>query len=127
MGHGCFNSWDRKPFVWLSDDGDTRMIPDMMRIRNNFIIRTSFEGSSKNLYCVDHDDGSSMYNDTDNFFVYGGIKFREGISKHASGNFMAYANGPDGREVPFADQVKGTGNTYDNNTVSACSPPGAKK
>jgi hypothetical protein len=25
-----------------------------------------------------------MYNDTDNFLVYGGIKFREGLSNHAS-------------------------------------------
>eukprot|EP01046_Picozoa_sp_COSAG06_P029568 COSAG06_NODE_2749_length_6349_cov_6.086400_2_plen_217_part_00 len=115
-----FNSWDRKPWVWLQDSADPnslRMVPQQSTIHNNFIVRTSFLGPSKNLYCIDHDDGSSMYNDTDNFLVYGGIKFREGLSKHASGNFMCYPNGPDGREVPFADQCKGTNNSYTNNTV----------
>lgn len=58
-----------------------------------------------------------MYNDTDNFLVYGGIKFREGLSKHASNNLIAYGNGPDSRQVPFADQVKGTNNTFLRNTV----------
>ena len=94
-------SWDRKPLLWLdSDDGRTlRMIPEQMKIHNNFAFRASFLGDSKNLYCVDHDDGSSMYNgimypngcldlpvtasdihacsDTSNFLIYGGIKFRE--------------------------------------------------
>ena len=131
------------------------MVPRQMHIHNNFIIRTSFLGPSKNLYCIDvsvycparrlpvaacrthdcwltvayrsfahhfcihhqHDDGSSMYNDTNNFLVYGGIKFREGLSKHARGNWMAYANGPDGREVPFADQCGGTNNSFVGNTV----------
>ena len=88
-----------------------------MTIHHNFIIRTSFTSTSKNLYCIDHDDGSSMYNDTSNFLVYGGIKFREGLSKHASGNFMAYGNGPDSREVPFADQCKGTNNSFLGNTI----------
>ncbi len=60
---------------------------------------------------------SSSYNDTNNFLVYGGIKFREGLSKHASGNWILYANGPDKREVPFADQCRGTENSYKNNTV----------
>ena len=57
-------SWDRKPLLWLdSDDGHTlRMIPEQMKVHNNFAFRASFLGNSKNLYCVDHDDGSSMYN-----------------------------------------------------------------
>ena len=58
-----------------------------------------------------------MYNDTDNVLVYGGIKFREGLSKHAVGNLIVYANGPDSRQVPFADQVKGTNNSFLSNTV----------
>jgi hypothetical protein len=147
--HGNFNSWDRKPFLWLDDDDEKpRMVPRMMAIHHNFIIRTSFQGEwgrrvasvlnlynytitsfrlsalgtqppgpSNNLYCIDHDDGSSMYNDTSNFLVYGGIKFREGISKHASYNYLVYANGPDTREVPFADQCRGTRNSFTNNTV----------
>ena len=143
-----FNSWDRKPFLWLDDNGQPNMVPRQMHIHNNFIIRTSFLGPSNNLYCIDvsthcpacrtpdcwltvacrsfahhlhihhqHDDGSSMYNDTNNFLVYGGVKFREGLSKHASGNWMAYANGPDRREVPFADQCGGTNNSFVGNTV----------
>ena len=61
---------DRKPWVWLQDHADPnslRMVPQQSTIHNNFIVRTSFVGPSKNLYCIDHDDGSSMYNDTDNF------------------------------------------------------------
>ena len=61
--HGNFNSWDRKPWVWLQDSANPsslRMVPQQSTIHNNFIIRTSFLGPSKNLYCIDHDDGSSM-------------------------------------------------------------------
>lgn len=119
--HGNFNSWDRKPWLWLDDPMDpsseVRMVPNYHHIHHNFMIRTSFLGASKNLYCLDHDDGSSMYNDTSNFLVYGGIKFREGLQKHASSNYLAFPNGPDAREVPFADQCKGYGNSYTNNTV----------
>jgi hypothetical protein len=61
--------------------------------------------------------GSSMYNDTSNVLVYGGIKFREGLSKHASDNLIVYANGDDTRQVPFADQVMGTNNSFLRNTV----------
>ena len=55
--HGNFNSWDRKPWVWLQDSADPsslRMVPQQSTIHNNFIIRTSFQGPSKNLYCIDH-------------------------------------------------------------------------
>lgn len=61
---GNFNSWDRKPWVWLQDRADPnslRMVPQQSTIHNNFIIRTSFIVPSNNLYCIDHDDGSSMY------------------------------------------------------------------
>ena len=119
--HGNFNSWDRKPWVWLEDPADpasqVRMTPQRHRITHNFIIRTSFLGPSNNLYAIDHDDGSSMYNDTSNYLVYGGIKFRDGLSKHASGNFMAFPNGPDKRETPFAAQCQGNNNSYVANTV----------
>jgi len=60
---GNFNSWDRKPWIWLKDPldvGSVNMIPQRHHIHNNFIIRTAFIGPSKNLYCIDHDDGSSM-------------------------------------------------------------------
>eukprot|EP00039_Didymoeca_costata_P032779 m.39344 g.39344 ORF g.39344 m.39344 type:complete len:907 (+) comp9540_c0_seq1:194-2914(+) len=119
--HGNFNSWDRKPFVWTSEDESSaltaNMIPNRFHIHNNFMVRTSFLGESMNLYCLDHDDGSSMYNDTFNFLLYGGIKFREGYSKHASHNLVAYGNGQDNRMVPFADQCRGTGNSFTNNTA----------
>ena len=94
-------------------------------IHHNLIIRASFNGDSMNLYCIDHDDGSSMYNDTDNVLVYGGIKFREGLSKLASGNLIAYADGPfpGGQRLPkgepFADQCQGTDNAYHGNTVAS--------
>jgi len=119
--HGNFNSWDRKPWLWSEDPHNPKsqvhMVPQQHHIKHNFIIRTSFLGPSNNLYSIDHDDGSSMYNDTFNFLVYGGIKFRDGLSKHASGNFMAFPNGPDTREVPFAAQCQGNNNSYVDNTV----------
>jgi hypothetical protein len=118
--HGNFNSWDRKPWIWLKDPldvGSVNMIPQRHHIHNNFIIRTAFIGPSKNLYCIDHDDGSSMYVDHDNFLVYGGIKFREGLNKVAFRNLMAFPNGPDSRQVPFAVQCQGTNQSYTNNTV----------
>ena len=94
---------DRKPWVWMDDPANassaTRMVPNTNFIHNNFIIRSSFKVPSNNLYCIDHDDGSSMYNDTENFLVCGGIKFREGVHKNALGNFMAFPNGPDPRQV----------------------------
>ena len=43
----------------------------------------------------------------DNFLVYGGIKFREGISKHAGGNWLAYPMRYSGRGAPFAAQCGG--------------------
>ena len=92
--HGNFNSWDRKLWLWLDDPYDSKstvkIVPNQHHLHNNFIIRTSFLGPSNNLYCIDHDDGSSSYNDTDNFLVYGGIKFREGIEKHASGPSLTH-------------------------------------
>ena len=114
--HGNFNSWDRKPWVWQGATG-VEMVPHRFAIRGNFVVRTSYRGPSKNLYCIDHDDGSSMYNDTGNVLVYVGIKHREGLSKLASGNLLLYPNGDDGREVPYADQCLGTGNRYERNTV----------
>lgn len=62
--HGNFNSWDRKPWIWQMDEEDpasVQLVPQRHAIHNNFIIRTSFLGPSNNLYCIDHDDGSSMY------------------------------------------------------------------
>ena len=53
---GNFNSWDRKPWVWLQDPYDPTskpcVIPNMHRIHNNFIIRTSFLGPVPCVPCL---------------------------------------------------------------------------
>ena len=108
---------DRKPWVWLRTR-PTQVV--WCRSSRRFTITSLFEPRSwvrQKSLLYRCDDGSSMYNDTDNFLVYGGIKFREGLSKHAGDNYMCSPNGPDAREVPFADQCKGSNNSYTGNTV----------
>ena len=39
----------------------------------------------------------------------------QGFSKHAAGNYLVYPDGE--RPWPFADQIRGSGNSYLNNTV----------
>lgn len=55
-------------------------------------IRHSYNYPNHADYNIDYDDGSSVYNTTFNFNIYGGIKFRDGIEKHAFGNLIAYVD-----------------------------------
>ena len=50
---------------------------------------SSFQGANGG--CIDNDDGSSWYNLTDNFFIYGGHKSDfQGHNKRSYGNVNAY-------------------------------------
>jgi len=67
--HGPFNSWDRIPYLTIHTDGTLQSIPMRQHIRKNFIVN-GYNG----VWALDHDDGSSYYNDTSNLLVYGGCK-----------------------------------------------------
>ena len=113
--HGPFNSWDRQPWLWSKTDmpgSDLELSPATHQLKNNFIFNTNFLGISHGLYCIDHDDGSSQYNDTGNVLVYGGIKYRDGVNKSASGNLVVYSLGA-------AFQVNGflTDSFFDNTVI----------
>ena len=94
--HGSFNSWDRQPWLYSKTDqpgGELALSPGTHQLRGNFIFNTNFLGHSNGLYCIDHDDGSSQYNDTGNVLVYGGVKYRDGVNRSVSDNLVIYSLG----------------------------------
>eukprot|EP00729_Bicosta_minor_P005602 gene5602-4565_t len=76
-----FNSWDRQPIVHDDDEGNLAINPKVHHLRHNFIMNTNWLGTTKSGYSVDYDDGSSQYNATANFLVYGAFKVRDGINR----------------------------------------------
>eukprot|EP01116_Phalansterium_solitarium_P024441 TRINITY_DN8967_c0_g1_i1.p1 TRINITY_DN8967_c0_g1~~TRINITY_DN8967_c0_g1_i1.p1 ORF type:complete len:796 (-),score=236.81 TRINITY_DN8967_c0_g1_i1:141-2528(-) len=90
--HGMFNSWDRLPYVWFN--GTDAVVQTLyFQIRNNFMINLNYAtGQISASWTLDHDDGSSMYNDTNNVLLYGGIKFRDGMNRTASYNLIVNDN-----------------------------------
>ena len=76
-----FNSWDRQPIVHDGDDGNVAINPKVHMLRHNFIMNTNWLGRTNSGYSIDYDDGSSQYNATANFLVYGAFKVRDGINR----------------------------------------------
>lgn len=112
---GPFNSWDRQPFLTTNRDGKTpSLVPAPNTIYNNFMVANY--GSDGG--CIDNDDGSSWYNISYNFFVYGGHKSDfGGHSKLSYNNINAYSYvyGPRCmvlQQLPYVGQEEG----YWNNT-----------
>jgi len=101
--HGSTNSWDRQPMLYADDSGVTQLVPAPQHIHRNFVFRNSFRGPTSNKWCLDKDDGSSQYRESDNVLVYGAVKDRDGLSRNVSGNLILY---PD--KMPFADTTKTT-------------------
>lgn len=112
--HGAFNSWDRQPFLYSPTDRESGVLglsPETHLLWGNFIFNTNFIGSAHGLYCIDHDDGSSQYDDRGNVLVYGGIKYRDGVNRTAIENLVVYSIGA-------AFQVNGfQTDIFSNNTV----------
>ena len=78
--HGCFNSWDRVPFITnATGTVGTDVLPTVMQ--HNFII-----SNYRSTWPIDHDDCSCYYHDTGNFCVYAGAKNFLGMSKVTAGN-----------------------------------------
>lgn len=87
--HGPFNSWGRVPYTINfpngTDSGGIKPVPD--EISYNFMVA----GGGANSGALDHDDGSSFYNDHHNFQVYGGHKSNfDGHAKRSVSNIMAF-------------------------------------
>ena len=80
---------DRQPF--LTEVGQTAPQPDL-NPAYNVISRNFFIGNYGASLAIDNDDGSSYYNITENFEVYGGSKSNfGGHSKLRSGAVIPYA------------------------------------
>lgn len=85
--HGPFNSWDRQPYLTEVRNGTASLVPLENVITKNFMVANY----GSNGGCIDNDDGSSFYNITYNFFVYGGHKSDfNGHSKLSWGNINVY-------------------------------------
>ncbi|CAK0871805.1 unnamed protein product [Prorocentrum cordatum] len=107
--HGTFNSWDRKEFVYdCPGGGGVCFTPQTIRLRHNMFIGPAG-------WNVDHDDGSSQYEDFSNVVYLGGIKYRDGVMRNMTGNLLVDA-------VP-AFQVIGFDTDYFiGNTIASATP-----
>jgi hypothetical protein len=79
--HGNENSWDRVPFITTFNNGSKSLVPAFTRNHHNLWLMPNF-GSN-----IDHDDGSSYYNDSYNVILGGG-----GWTKHSGVSQMALGN-----------------------------------
>jgi hypothetical protein len=80
--HGCFNSWDRVPFL-TKDPATGKITTDVLPtvMERNFMI-----SNYASTWPIDHDDCSCYYHDTYNFLVYAGAKNYLGMSKVSAHN-----------------------------------------
>lgn len=92
--HGVINTWDRQPF--LTENG-IFMIP--RNITRNFLVN-----SYNPQECVDNDDGSSRYETSYNFLVYG----KQGLKN----DFGGHSNFHHHNVYAFADRALGVDPTY---------------
>ena len=84
--HGPFNSWDRLPYLTkVKNEDKPSLYPAQSTITRNFLISNYLS-----TWPLDHDDGSSFYNDTYNFLIYGGYKGSNGHGKKALNNIYVY-------------------------------------
>jgi len=74
--HGPINSWNRNPYATRHANGSIVSTPEWNHILRNLVIN-GYQG----VWALDHDDGSSYYNDTGNVLFYGGCKNFQGNNK----------------------------------------------
>ena len=88
--HGAINTWDRQAFVTTVRDGTPSIVPATNVIHHNFIV-ADYDADGG---MVDNDDGSSFYDEHNNFGVYGGAKMGniDGHAKASHGNVFAFPN-----------------------------------
>jgi hypothetical protein len=109
--HGMFNSWDRQPFLYTDSKGQSQTSPKVHQIHNNFCFNKNYatNGVTRSGYCVDYDDGSSQYNATNNVFLYGGFKIRDGVNRSHDSNLVINAHLADPQVAGF-DSTRLTNN-----------------
>ena len=82
--HGNENSWSRLPFVSTVRDGTASMVPAWNSNLRNLMMTTNFGFMS-----LDHDDGSSYWNDSYNVIIGGrGWTKHDGPYQTAVGNLQ---------------------------------------
>ena len=80
---------DRQPIIHdATDTGDLAIYPAVHQIRGNFFMNRNWLGDTRSGYSIDYDDGSSQYNATSNFLVYGAFKVRDGVNRQHSHNLI---------------------------------------
>eukprot|EP01064_Diplonema_japonicum_P023540 TRINITY_DN33976_c0_g1_i1.p1 TRINITY_DN33976_c0_g1~~TRINITY_DN33976_c0_g1_i1.p1 ORF type:complete len:779 (+),score=205.51 TRINITY_DN33976_c0_g1_i1:45-2339(+) len=84
--HGTFNSWDRRDWVFPCVGAPSEMC---MKPKVNRLVHNMFLGPAG--WNVDHDDGSSQYEDAFNTVFLGGFKYRDGDYRNMTGNIMVQA------------------------------------
>ena len=92
--NGCFNSFDRLPYLSGVKNGTPSLTPAQSNMTRNFII-----SNYHSTWPIDHDDGSCYYYDTYNYLVYGGYKNYLGHSKVVKYNYYIYPDGDTSRET----------------------------
>ena len=90
--HGPINTWDRQPYL---TDAMQPGVPSLWQ-HPSFIHHNTLLDNYNCLYPIDHDDGSSFYEDSYNFQIYGGMKSYLGHSKKDHHQIYVY---PDTRNA----------------------------
>jgi hypothetical protein len=84
--HGPINTWDRQPYL---TDAVQPGVPSFWQLNTNIHHNTIFS-NYRALWPLDHDDGSSFYEASYNFLIYGGKKSYLGHSKADHNQIYAY-------------------------------------
>ena len=84
--HGSFNSWGRDRY-WGLKDAPTESLPELAKLDavKPTILRHN-RWRCDHGWDVDLDDGSSNYEITNNIFLHGGLKLREGFHRRVTNN-----------------------------------------
>ena len=99
---------DREPYETTVRTGSPSLVPEDNLIRRNF-----FMGGWGGSHVLDHDDGSSHYQDTFNFMTRGGCKSNFGSHKNCSFNVVLGGDvGEGGRPCHLNTHQYWTHNTY---------------
>ncbi|HND53051.1 MAG TPA: right-handed parallel beta-helix repeat-containing protein, partial [Pirellulaceae bacterium] len=84
--HGSFNSWGRDRY-WGLKDAPTEALPELAKLDavKPTVLRHN-RWRCDHGWDVDLDDGSSNYEITNNVFLHGGLKLREGFHRRVTNN-----------------------------------------
>ena len=83
--HGSFNSWGRDRF-WELEGAPEEELPDLVLLDTEKSIIRNSRWRCDHGWDVDLDDGSSCYEITNNLFLRGGLKLREGFMRKVTNN-----------------------------------------